>query len=128
MTPSDRSTYMKAWRAARTPEQKAHDYALQRAWAERNREIVVPRQQAQQRKDYARARAAALAALGGQCVVCGLADPDVLDVDHIHGGGTAERRAIGSIGIHRKIVREGTEGYQLLCGNCHKRKTRVSNA
>lgn len=69
-----------------------------------------------------RLRLEVVAALGGKCVSCGIADERVLQVDHVHGGGRKERRALkGQGGIyHRHILANIASGqYQLLCANCN---------
>ena len=77
---------------------------------------------ARSRKHRRLLRERAVAFLGGLCAHCGIADYRVLHIDHVDGGGGAEKRAIGDAGIHRKIL-AGAEGYQLLCANCHNIKT-----
>lgn len=74
------------------------------------------------KKHRLKMRMLALEALGGFCVRCGITDYRVLHIDHIHGGGRAEKRAIGDQGIARRIL-AGAEGFQLLCANCHNIKT-----
>ena len=68
-----------------------------------------------------------IAYLGGECAHCGNHDPRVLEVDHVNGHGRAERRA-GIARVHEArfidIVRERPGEFQLLCGNCHRVKTR----
>ena len=44
-----------------------------------------------------------------------------LQVDHINGGGTQERKRIGNYAIYGKILKD-TTGYQLLCANCNSIK------
>ncbi|MGE3481182.1 MAG: hypothetical protein AB7K73_07230 [Gammaproteobacteria bacterium] len=48
---------------------------------------------------------------------------EVLDIDHINGGGTREKREIGHRGIYRRIIAGHTEDYQVLCVRCHRKKT-----
>lgn len=64
-------------------------------------------------------RNSAIDVLGGKCVRCGIDDRRVLQIDHINGGGKKEERKIGNGGIVKKILTEGTAGYQLLCANCN---------
>lgn len=64
-------------------------------------------------------------ALGGRCVICGERDYIVLEFDHINEDGAARRHAGWTIGKylrHHDVARE--HGLQLLCANCHARKTR----
>lgn len=68
-------------------------------------------------------RVAAIAYLGGVCSRCGFDDHRALQIDHVRGGGTAERRAQGtrnSRGIYRRILADAASGdYALLCANCN---------
>lgn len=69
-------------------------------------------------KQYAILRNRVFKLLGGQCKRCKIKDKRVLQIDHIRGGGTRERRKHGSTKILKKIL-EGEKGYQLLCANCN---------
>ena len=67
---------------------------------------------------------------GGKCEVCGTRDYDILCVDHVHGGGTAHRRAIrrrGSSFYEWLIKNAYPEGFRILCANCNMRKMRNEN-
>ena len=68
-----------------------------------------------------RLRKEAVKVLGGKCVVCGEDDPDVLQIDHIYGGGTEERIRIGNQGTYRRVIK-GELGYQILCANHNMKK------
>jgi hypothetical protein len=59
--------------------------------------------------------------LGNKCYRCGEADLLVLQIDHIHGGGTRERKGKGSLERY-KIVLGNINRYQILCANCNIRK------
>lgn len=69
---------------------------------------------------YLQLRAAVLAYLGSRCVRCGYSDPRALQIDHVHGGGNRERKALRSNTWkwYLKIL-SGAPGYQLLCANCN---------
>lgn len=56
--------------------------------------------------------------LGGRCVRCGIEDDRVLQIDHIHGGGTKHRASLGNANrqIYREVI-DGSRDYQLLCAN-----------
>ncbi len=56
--------------------------------------------------------------LGAKCVRCGFSDKRALQIDHIHGGGSKERR-MGMIAMYQRIIDCGGEGYQMLCANCN---------
>jgi hypothetical protein len=74
-------------------------------------------------------RAKVIEALGGACQCCGLDDATILELDHIHGGGTEERKTVGnaSHAVYSNALRKGVpkDEYQLLCPNCHTRKTKL---
>lgn len=62
--------------------------------------------------------------LGNKCTMCGNTDQRILQIDHVHGGGTKERKKFhGDMGkYYRHILRklqEGSKEYQLLCANCN---------
>lgn len=67
------------------------------------------------------ARKALLFELGGKCVVCGCNIEAALHVDHVHGGGTAERKKYKNKDDYYKMVlakvRAGSKDYQILCAN-----------
>lgn len=93
-----------------------------RNWHYKNRD----RRNAQLRKVYEDRRQWVMDTLGGCCVRCGCIDRRILHVDHVEGGGTAERES----GIHsHKLMRHLACGripisrFQLLCANCHVIKT-----
>ena len=61
-----------------------------------------------------------------RCVRCGEDDLDVLQLDHINGGGNRQRRELGLYGgaaFYAWLERNGyPSGYQVLCANCNMRK------
>jgi hypothetical protein len=65
-------------------------------------------------------RLAFLTAMGGKCIQCGFSDWRALQVDHVHGGGSAERKALksNSKAFYAKVL-ANPEAYQLLCANCN---------
>ena len=81
-------------------------------------------------RDYFRnVRLVALEALGGKCVKCGFDDYRALQIDHVGGGGSRERKAV-TRSYYTMIVESilKDEGkYQLLCANCNWIK-RVENS
>lgn len=108
--------------------------AQTKRWHEDNRERSLASKKAYRKSNSAKVQEAkkrnrieirekALQELGGKCLMCGINDKRVLQIDHVDGGGSAERNKIGRDGIHRKVVRDGGFGYQLLCANCHAIKT-----
>lgn len=59
--------------------------------------------------------------LGGKCVRCGCTDWRVLQVNHINGKGSQERRKKGSWGIYREILngKRSIDDLDLRCANCN---------
>lgn len=76
-----------------------------------------------QRRYQRNIRKATIEALGGKCVRCGFDDARALQIDHINGGGSKERKERKYKGAFNKHVLEsfleGEERYQLLCANCN---------
>lgn len=68
---------------------------------------------------YAQNRATILARMGGVCVKCGFADTRALQIDHVAGGGNRERKAVARDSFYVRLLKHGTNGYQLLCANCN---------
>lgn len=61
--------------------------------------------------------------MGGKCVKCLFNDIRALQIDHINGGGSKERRAVGFSGTFYSNVinsfNNNENKYQLLCANCN---------
>ena len=85
------------------------------AWRKANPDRAKEHKQRHHRK----IRNAAIGLLGGKCKRCGMADPRCLQIDHISGGGSKERKAIGHRGMCNKIIEGKAAEYQLLCSNCN---------
>ena len=67
-------------------------------------------------------RKAILVLLGDKCVRCGFSDDRALQIDHIFGNGTRERKRYGSNNIYPLILKKivnGSTDYQVLCANCN---------
>lgn len=58
---------------------------------------------------------------GARCTCCGETNRGFLSVDHVNGGGTAHRKAVGGgIMLYVDIIRKGfPEDFQVLCFNCN---------
>ena len=57
------------------------------------------------------------------CNCCGETIYEFLSIDHINGGGTAHRKALGSKFIYSYLIQNGyPTGYQVLCHNCNQAK------
>ena len=61
--------------------------------------------------------------LGGRCACCDERRKVFLQIDHVHGGGGAERKALNSVQALSRRVRENPDAFQVLCANCHAAKT-----
>ena len=57
--------------------------------------------------------------LGGQCVVCGISDYRVLQIDHVNGGGSEDRKNLSRTTFIAKVLKDDGSMYQLLCANCN---------
>lgn len=72
------------------------------------------------RKYGKRIRAATIALLGGVCQKCSFSDIRALQVDHVNGGGTKQRKELGNNNSTiLKKIQESPNDYQLLCANCN---------
>lgn len=70
---------------------------------------------------YDNIRQSLLVLLGNKCVKCGFSDPRALQVDHINGGGSIEKKKTTrtfSKMIIESVLKEENK-YQLLCANCN---------
>lgn len=56
------------------------------------------------------------------CIGCGIHNINVLELDHINGGGNAERKTVGSGKTFYKYLKKNKypAGYRVLCANCNK--------
>ena len=75
---------------------------------------------------YARYRDEVFKAYGGpRCTRCGETDQDVLQIDHIDGGGTQHLKQVGQ-NIYAWLHKQGfPPGFQVLCANCNVKKYRM---
>jgi len=72
----------------------------------------------------ARSREKMVNLLGGKCSKCGFLDRRALQLDHINGGGTKDRKLGKCSGsrFHKEVMRSFNANeniYQLLCANCN---------
>lgn len=71
-------------------------------------------------KLHRRTREAVIDKLGGACVICGFSDYRALQIDHVNGGGTSDRKLHGHrYGFLRRVLKDNNNTYQLLCANCN---------
>lgn len=75
---------------------------------------------------WLRLKLAAFDAYGGPvCVGCDEDEVEVLEIDHIDGGGTKHRKSIGLSNIYLWLKQQGyPKGYRVLCPTCNKKAHR----
>ena len=87
-----------------------------KAWHKKNREHV----RAYRRNRGFELKEAVYTLYGKRCARCGIADIRVLQIDHVFGGGSKEKRAIGhNQHSFYSLILKHPERYQLLCANCN---------
>jgi len=64
-------------------------------------------------------RETAIRRLGGACECCGESTHEFLALDHINGGGTAQRKVISGKVLVKLVARGQIDGIRLLCHNCN---------
>lgn len=74
-----------------------------------------------QRQYKKKKKLAAVAHLGGKCVVCGERDFRCLEVDHVENDGYLEKVPRDST-YYNKVMKDDTGRYQLMCSNCNSIK------
>lgn len=112
--------------AALTPEERSWIAQERKDYQQSYRDVTRTRyrkvRNEWRRKTAPILRFRAMKKLGGKCAECGIDDFRVLEIDHVNGGGTADRRKRNDMTRHLAII-NGEQGFQLLCGNCHRIKT-----
>jgi len=88
------------------------------SWHKTNRVRIL----AQRKSHRDSLRLKALEHYGLKCACCGESTPVFLAIDHIHGGGTKQRKETGrsSSGFHYWLQKHGyPKEFQTLCHNCN---------
>ena len=76
---------------------------------------------------YEKIKAEVFVLLGGLCKACGFDDPRALQIDHVGGGGAAERKKKTGTSYLLHVKKNYDSGdYQLLCANCNWIKRAVA--
>lgn len=90
---------------------------IERRYFEKNREERLRKM----REYHAKLKTMVFEAYGHKCACCGEEKREFLCIDHKNGGGTKERKLLGSRPLLRQIVKGNfpKEKYQLLCHNCN---------
>lgn len=111
-------------------------------WQKKNRKNNRPRYSKYHRDWRRQLRRDVLERLGGRCASTdcawvnkdgshGCTDWRCLQIDHVFGGGAKERKTyVGSKGqtwFYRKVMKDETGSYQLLCANCNWIKKYVND-
>jgi hypothetical protein len=109
-----RTPYQRQWQAEHPEQVRASKQAYREQTREKERAYSISKR--------IRNRLEVLNALGGKCVRCGIDDWRVLQIDHINGGGSKERKQVTSIDRYYKDMLHSPEKYQVLCANCHQIK------
>jgi len=119
-TPAGWAAYMRQWRR-KNPERAR---AIARRCFNKHRGEYTAKGHIYKLKYNHKRRADIIAFFGGQCARCGETDFRVLQMDHIHGGGAAERRA-GKMTLQQRwrFITDHPDAarqkFQLLCANCN---------
>lgn len=96
-------------------------------WKYESNKKYVPNQREYLRK----VRLMAINSLGGKCVRCGFSDIRALQIDHIKGSGSRERKERNYKGnFHMHVIKSflnNENKYQLLCANCNWIKRHENN-
>lgn len=72
-----------------------------------------------QKRRYEKYRLEAILRYGGKCACCGEKELVFLTIDHVNGGGSAHRKAVGN-NIGNWLRKNGyPSGYRVLCHNCN---------
>ncbi len=81
------------------------------------------------RRMYEKNRNKTLDLLGGSCRNCGISDYEILQIDHIEPISKDNKNRICNEKLFKGIVsgRLSIENLQILCANCHMKKTVIEN-
>ena len=132
MDRNGRKEYNRKWRA----ENKEYIRKYMQEWLQKHKEYMreyrvnnkehireLMRDKPYQKNYLRRIRNSVLEALGAKCVKCGFGDKRALQIDHINGGGTKERKQKLFKGhFHKHVLKSflaKESKYQLLCANCN---------
>jgi hypothetical protein len=92
--------------------------------ASRSKLICLDCVNEQRRKDAVRVKKEVIEKYGGECACCSEGHLQLLNIDHINGGGTEHRRTdmqLRSTNIYNWLRQNDfpTDGYRVLCWNCN---------
>ncbi len=94
-----------------------HDRAFNIEWYLKNKDRIIR----EKIEKHHTNRRKVIELLGGKCVRCGITDWRILQVNHINGNGSKERKIKGSSGIFREILngKRTLIDLDLRCANCN---------
>jgi 5-methylcytosine-specific restriction endonuclease McrA len=99
--------------------------AYQARYRDENRDEILAYQTRYASTRTANARARLLKILGPFCAFCGETDDVLLEIDHKAPIRSRERRGPVPILLALRTGRENPFNLQVLCANCHTRKTKT---
>jgi hypothetical protein len=103
------------WKKYRLENPEKHRTAHRR-WYAANKGTYAP----VRKERYYALKARVYEVLGNVCNLCGFKDHRALQIDHVENNGYKERQAkLRTVSFYIKIIKNGTDGYQLLCANCN---------
>lgn len=116
--------YNRKWRKSH-PNYNSEYYKLNKSEInkrnERNRNKPEYKERAKARLKYRldEAKRKVYDLLGRECVHCGFDDVRALQIDHINGGGTKDRKGMSGLQFLNHVISINGKGYQILCANCN---------
>lgn len=118
-TGANRKAYMREYNRNYRAKHSERLIAAAREWKRNNRE----RSRELNAQSAARRKAECFALFGSKCQRCGFTDDRALQIDHINGAGSEDRRANYRAGkpLYAAILRgdKDQSEFQLLCANCN---------
>ncbi len=109
-----------SWRA----KNLEYDSKRKAEWHQRVKERNIQKMRAWRQELHT----TAISCLGGMCACCGETHQSMLEIDHVHGGGNAERKADNRNNFKTyQRIRDGKAKkghYQVLCSNCNHSRRR----
>lgn len=114
-----RNEYLRDW----NKKNRRSVRASLRGWRQQHKDVVARQNYNAKFKRRYKCRII----LGGVCVCCGESRDSFLDIDHINGGGSQERKKYGPHRTYAEVLSmpNPLEKYQLLCSNCNQSKRRL---
>lgn len=107
---------------------KCHNIYYGRRWYSQNKEKVIKQVAIRRKNTKRKSKKYVLNFLKNHpCNVCGISDPAVLEFDHVNR--KTKKTEISKLiagGYSFKVIRDEIKKCQVLCANCHRKKTAKS--